>query len=58
MLVITLHPDDPVDIGDATIQLLETRDNQIRIGIDAPKSVEVVRHKARLKALKRRMNMV
>ena len=57
MLVLTLHLDDPIDIGDATIRLLKTTDNQIRIGIDAPKSVEVVRHKVKLKALKHRMNM-
>ena len=47
MLNLTLTRDDPIEVGAATIHLLEVQGNQVRIGIKAPKSVKVLRRKAK-----------
>ncbi len=44
MLILTRRPQEAIIIGDdVTIRLLSIRGNQVRIGIDAPKSVDVDR---------------
>jgi sRNA-binding carbon storage regulator CsrA len=48
MLILTLRKDDPIQVGDATIQLLKSSGSKLRIGIEAPKSVPIVRRKARI----------
>jgi carbon storage regulator len=44
MLVLTRHPNQSIMIGsDVIITVLEVRGDQVRIGIKAPRSVEVHR---------------
>lgn len=44
MLVLTRRPGETIRIGtDVTVTVLEVRGDQIRIGIDAPRSVKVHR---------------
>lgn len=44
MLVLTRRPGESIIIGgDITVTVLEVRGDQIRIGIDAPRSVKVHR---------------
>lgn len=44
MLILTRRPTETVMIGDdITVTVLEVRGNQVRIGINAPKSVGVHR---------------
>lgn len=44
MLVLTRRPGESIVIGDdVTVTVLEVRGDQIRIGIDAPRSVKVHR---------------
>lgn len=44
MLVLTRRPGESIRIGtDVTVTVLEVRGDQIRIGIDAPRSVKVHR---------------
>ena len=44
MLVLTRRPGETIRIGtDVTVSVLEVRGDQIRIGIDAPRSVKVHR---------------
>ncbi len=44
MLILTRRPQEAIIIGDdVTIRVLSIRGNQVRIGIDAPKSVDVDR---------------
>lgn len=44
MLVLTRRPGESIMIGgDITVTVLEVRGDQIRIGIDAPRSVKVHR---------------
>lgn len=44
MLVLTRRPGESIRIGtDITITVLEVRGDQVRVGIDAPRSVKVHR---------------
>jgi len=44
MLVLTRRPGESIRIGnDVTVTVLEVRGDQIRIGVDAPRSVKVHR---------------
>lgn len=44
MLILTRRPEEVIRIGDEiTITLLSIRGNQVRLGIDAPRSVAVHR---------------
>ena len=44
MLVLTRKPGEKIHIGsDVTITVLVVKDNKIRIGIDAPQDVPVIR---------------
>lgn len=44
MLVLTRNAGETLRLGDeVTISILDTKDNQIKIGIDAPKDVNVHR---------------
>jgi sRNA-binding carbon storage regulator CsrA len=45
MLILTITKDDPITIGDATIHL--KGEGQVRLAIDAPKEVSVLRRRAR-----------
>jgi carbon storage regulator CsrA len=42
---LKLNREDPIDVGRATIHLLEVQGNQVRIGIKAPKSVKIRQRK-------------
>jgi carbon storage regulator len=51
MLVLTLKEDEKILIGDKiTVKVVEIRGNQIRLGIEAPASVLVLREKLAEKA--------
>ena len=44
MLVLTRRPGESIIIGnDITVTVLEVRNEQVRIGVDAPRSVQVHR---------------
>ncbi|GHV73545.1 carbon storage regulator [Spirochaetia bacterium] len=44
MLILTRKIDEKIMIGDdITITIIETRGDQVRIGVDAPKNVKVFR---------------
>ena len=44
MLVLTRKIDEEIKIGkDVTIRILSISENQIKIGIDAPKSIQIYR---------------
>ncbi len=44
MLILTRRVGEKIMIGDdVTVTVLETNGNQVRIGIDAPKNIEVHR---------------
>ena len=46
MLVLTLQEDDKILLGDKiTVMLVEIRGNQIRLGIEAPAGLLVLREK-------------
>ena len=48
MLVLTLKEGRAINIGEVvTVKLLETRSGQVRIGIEAPEWIEVLREDAR-----------
>ena len=47
MLKLTLDQKKVVDIGEATIHLIESSDNKVRIGIQAPDPVAIMQRKAR-----------
>jgi carbon storage regulator CsrA len=50
MLVLTLKEDEQILIGDKiTVKVVEIRGNQIRLGVEAPASVLVLREKQRHK---------
>ena len=54
MLRLTLKHDDPIEIGDATIHLVQVSSgSQVRIAIDAPKRVKVLRKKAKEKGVRK-----
>ena len=53
MLILTITKDDPITIGDATIHLKS--EGQVRLAIDAPKEVSVLRRRARKRAGRRDM---
>jgi carbon storage regulator len=48
MFVITRRKDDGILIGDPPIKItiIETRDGRVKLGIDAPKSVRIIREEA------------
>ena len=51
MLVVTLKENEKVLIGDnVTVMLVEIRGNQIRLGIEAPTDLLVLREKLAVKA--------
>jgi carbon storage regulator len=44
MLILTRKPDEKIIIGDnVTISVIEVRGDQVRLGVDAPKTVKVYR---------------
>ena len=57
MLILTRRIQESIMIGDdVTITILSVRGNQVRLGIDAPKSVEVHRDEIYHKVKKERGN--
>jgi sRNA-binding carbon storage regulator CsrA len=52
MLILTQDSDDPITIGGATIYLKDK--GQVRVAIDAPKDVPVLRRKAKKRVGRRR----
>jgi carbon storage regulator len=45
MLAVTKKPGDKIHIGpDITITVIEIKGNKVRLGIDAPKDVSVIRN--------------
>jgi carbon storage regulator len=48
MLVLTRRVDERIMIGDSiTVTVLEVRGDSVRLGIDAPRDVEIVREELR-----------
>jgi carbon storage regulator len=48
MLVISRKKDESIFIGDdIKITVIETRDGRVRIGVDAPKTVRIIRAEAK-----------
>lgn len=48
MLILTRRPGETLKIGkDITVTVLGVKGNQVRIGIDAPKDVAVLRNDAK-----------
>jgi carbon storage regulator len=44
MLILTRRPDEKIIIGDdIVISIVEVRGDQVRVGVDAPKTVKVYR---------------
>lgn len=43
MLVLTRRVGDIIEIGRATVKVIEVRGHQVRLGIEAPEDVRVVR---------------
>jgi carbon storage regulator len=53
MLVLTRHPTERILIGDdITIKVIRISDNQVSIGIDAPKSTLILREEVFLKNMR------
>ena len=56
MLILTRRPTQTVTIGnDITVTVLEIRGRQVRIGVDAPREIAVLREEIVEKARTRRM---
>lgn len=49
-LVLTLHQDEPLYVGDAKLQMVVDEKGRIKVAIEAPKSVIVQRASAQKKA--------
>ena len=47
MLVVVVYQHESLKIGDATIRMSVRTDGRIKVAIDAPRSVEVVRESAK-----------
>lgn len=45
MLILSREPGDSLTIGDTTVTVLEVHQNYVKLGIDAPEGVRVVRAK-------------
>ncbi len=59
MLILTRKPGESIKIGeDIYITLLATKGNQTRIGIDAPRELEVVRTELLGKGERRHANNI
>jgi len=44
MLVLTRRPDEEIEIGpDIRIRICDVRGNKVRVGIEAPREVRIVR---------------
>jgi len=43
MLVLSRRPGESLCVGDAVITLLEIRDHRVRIGIEAPEEIRILR---------------
>lgn len=57
MLVITQQPDDSFTIGDdIEVKILSVKGNQVRVGIDAPKSIPILRTDAKCRSPKQGEN--
>jgi carbon storage regulator len=55
MLILTRRPTQTVTIGnDITVTVLEIRGRQVRIGVDAPRDIAVLREEIVEKAMARR----
>jgi len=51
MLILTRSPGQVLHIGDdITLTLLTVRNGQVRIGIEAPRNIEIVREEAKTDA--------
>ena len=54
MLILTITKDDPITIGNTTIHLKDG--GQVRLAIDAPREVSVLRRRAKKRAGRRDMS--
>ena len=53
MLVLTMKKEDRIDIGDATLIFLGYKsEDSIRVGFEAPRSIDIVRQTAKRKERK------
>lgn len=56
MLCLTIKDGEWVQIGDARLKILEIDKGRIRLGIEAPRSVEVLREKLMPTIIRRETN--
>lgn len=50
MLVLTRKPGQYIEIGDdIRIHVTDVRENQVKLAIDAPKDVRILRHDAKVR---------
>lgn len=50
MLVLTRYPNESIDIGDnIKIRIVSVEGERVRIGIDAPKDVNIIRDNAKVR---------
>ena len=43
MLVLGRRAGESIRIGDITVKIVDARSNQVKVGIDAPKDIPIVR---------------
>ena len=56
MLCLTIKDGEWVQIGDARVKILEIDKGRIRLGIEAPRSTEVLREKLMKTIIRRKTN--
>lgn len=56
MLCLTIKDGEWLQIGDARVKILEIDKGRIRLGIEAPRSVEVLREKLMKTIIRRETN--
>jgi len=56
MLCLTIKDGEWLQIGDARVKILEIDKGRIRLGIEAPRSVEVLREKLMKTIIRRKTN--
>lgn len=51
MLVLSRHPGDEIEIGEGiVVKIVDVRGNKVRVGIEAPRGVSVLRRELRERA--------
>ncbi|MBE3134796.1 MAG: carbon storage regulator [Acidobacteria bacterium] len=56
MLVLHVRPGDRVAVGDVIVEFLEFRQDGVRLGFIAPRSIPILRENAKIKVPKHAMD--